>query len=329
MPVVVKRQQAAPNGPPPKPTGKPGSILSRAIPVGNMRDSWIKMLLYGGNGIGKTTLACQFPKPLLLLSYERCPSGGARSVRKMDGVTWLRVGTPAGVDPDDPQLVLKAEDVIGDTERLAAEMHESNPFKTVVFDHVTVFQDWVLEHVCGHAVIQQGKGKVTTDQYVQRAETTKTLLRPWVDLPGHTVFIGKEKDHNPPRDEKVSPNTGKVQPDLRPRFLRGMQQESFVSVDLGGGTTGWLQDACEFACRLYMDKEVEVTEQEVTIMGKKSKHRSERETGKFVRALRTGYHPNYFARFRADVMGSVPDVIESPTWGKIKAAVDGQPINEK
>lgn len=329
MPVTVKRQQA--NGPPAAAPirGKPGSVLSRAIPVGDIRDSWIKMLLYGGNGIGKTTLACQFPKPLLLLSYERCPSGGARSVRRMPGVTWLRVGLPDGVDPNDPTVEIKAADVIADTERLAAELRVSNPFKTVVFDHVTVFQDWVLESVTGAYVVQQGKGKVTTDQYVQRAELTKGMLRPWVDLPCDTVFIGKEKDHNPPKEEKVSATTGKVQPDLRPRWLRGMQQESFVTVELGGGTTGWLQDAVDYGCRLYMDREVKVTESKSTIQGKEVVHRDVAETGNFVRALRVKYHPNYFSRFRADNPDELPDAIEAPTWAKIQAAIEGRAIPEK
>lgn len=277
---------------------------------------------------GKTSLAAQFPGPLLLLSYERCPSGGARSIRKRNpDVTWLRVGTPEGMNPDDPNLVLNADDVIGDTDRIAEELKEHCPFKTVVFDHVTVFQDWVLEKLLGRPLPQQlNFGAVSGDNYRDRAEITKTKLKPFADLPCHTVFIGKEKDHNPPREDKVNPNTGKVSPDMRPKFLRGMQQESFVSVDVGGATAGWLQDLCEYACRLYMAKEIEVSVTEQTILGKKQTFRTETETGKFVRSLRVAYHPNYFSRFRSDDPDALPEAIDNPTWAKLKAVIDGQPL---
>lgn len=330
MPVRVVRQQA--NGPPPAaaPKGKVGSVLSKGIPVGDLKSLYVKMLLYGGNGIGKTTLSCTFPKPLLLIALEQNDTGGALSVRKVAGVTHLRPG--ARLLPDgtpDPDYVPTNEEVLNDVERLGAELKQSNPFKTVVFDHVTVFQSAVLGRVMGEPTPEQlGKGKVSIDQWTQRAEMVKTLLRPFLDLRCNTVFIGKERDHNPPKDEKVT-SSGKLMPDLRPKFLRGMQAESFVSVDLGGGAAGWLQDACDYACRLYMDEEMRTVENRSTIQGKETVHREVVKTGRYVRALRLAYHPNYFSRFRADTPEALPDAIEDPSWEKIRAVIEGRPVPAK
>lgn len=300
----------------------PGSVLSKAIPASEIRDTWVKLLLYGPSGTGKTRLSGTFEKPLLFLALERTPSGGALTVRGMPGITVLRPGTRS----PDPDREARFEDPIDgalfveEMDRLAAELKAHNPFRTVVIDHVSVFQDYVLEKIVGRRLPEQiGFGTVSGDHYRDRAEATKQMLRPWVDLPCHTVFIGKEKDHNPPKQESVNPRTGKVQPDMRPRFIRGLQQESCVMVDLGGGSADWLVNACDYVCRLYMDREVTRVETEIngeTVV-------DYQQTGRFVRALRVGYHPNYMARFRSDAT-DLPEAIINPTYEKIVAAIDGR-----
>lgn len=293
----------------------PGSVLSKAISAADIRDTFIKMLLFGPSGVGKTHLAATFEKPLLVLALEKTPSGGARTVRKFPGVTVLRPGADSFETP------IVAEAFVAEMDRLVGEMKEHNPFKTVVIDHVTVFQDYVLEKIVGRPLPEQvGFGSVSGDAYRDRAEAMKQMLRPWVDMQCHTVFVGKEKDHNPPKSEAVNPRTGKVQPDMRPRFIRGLQQESCVSVNVGGGTADWLMDACEYACRLYMDREVKEFRTEIngeTVV-------DHQETGCFVRALRVGYHPNFYARFRSDSPETLPEAIVSPTFDKIMAAIEGR-----
>lgn len=299
----------------------PGSVLSEAISAADIRDTFIKMLLYGPSGVGKTRLAGTFEKPLLFLALERTPSGGALTVRKVPGITALRPGT-VSPDPDRPARFedpIDGAQFVEKTDRLAQELKAHNPFKTVVIDHVSVFQDYILEKIVGRRLPEQiGFGTVSGDHYRDRAEATKQMLRPWVDLQCHTVFIGKEKDHNPPKQESVNPRTGKVQPDMRPRFIRGLQAESCVMVDLGGGSADWLVNACDYVCRLYMDREVkrfETTLNDEVVV-------DYQPTGNFVRALRIGYHPNYMARFRSDST-DLPEAIVEPTYAKILAAIEG------
>lgn len=313
---VVSRQSPKSNG---RVSASPGSVLSDAIEIGELQDSWIKMLIYGQNGTGKTTLACDFEKPLLLLSFEPNETGGARSVRKVPGVTFLKLR------PTRDKNGVVTERVTEKAYRLADELKVKNPFRTVVFDHVTAFQDVVLQEILNVENLpeQLNFGSISSDDYRMRAERTKEGLRPWVDLPCHTVFIAKEKDHNPPKEEKINPRTGKVQPDMKARFLRGLQMESFVTADLGGGTAGWIMDACDYLCRLYFDREVVVKKNKV--QGQEVV--TTEETGRFVRALRTTYHPNFAARFRSDTPDNLPEAIADPTYAKILAAIEGRKVS--
>ncbi len=296
----------------------PGSVLSEAIDIADLADSWIKMLIYGQNGVGKTYLACDFEKPLLLLSFEPNETGGARSVRKKEGVTFLKMS------PTRNKAGEVIETVSAKAFRMAAELKVKNPFKTVVFDHVTAYQDVILQEILKVDTLpeQLNFGAISSDDYRMRAERTKEGLRPWVDLPCHTIFLGKEKDHNPPKEEKISPRTGKAQPDMRPKFLRGMQAESFVTVDLGGGTASWIMDACDYLCRLYFDREV--IRKKDTVQGEVIETIT--ETGEFIRALRTTYHPNFASRFRTDSPEVLLEAIPNPTYKKVLAAIEGRKL---
>lgn len=289
------------------PQAPAGSILSRAIDVKQLKSPWIKILIYGQNRTGKTYLACTFPKPLLLVSFEPNDTGGAVTVKKFDDVQFLKLNSSK------------------ESYQLIGELVDSNPFQTIVIDSVTSFQAVVLQEVTGLVALpeQMSFGAITGDQYRERAEKTKEGLAPFVKLKCHTVFLAKEKDHNPPQEKKISEKTGKVQPDMRPRFLRGMQQESFIAADLGGGTVGWLNDACDYICRLYFDKEVEAT-QLPTVGGQTITHYA--ETGKHVRCLRTLYHPNFAAGMRTEFNENVPECIENPDFVKLQKVIKGEPL---
>lgn len=292
--VTVTKQNPTDNG---KPRTKlVGRLLDQAIDVADIEDIYIKMLLYGGNRVGKTTLAAQFTKPLLHVAFEMAPTGGARSIKKVPGIKYLRLdSTEAGM-------------------QLAKELKNDDNFQTVVIDSVTSYQDIVLKEILNLPEVptQLNWGAVTRDEYRVRSERTREGLRPFADLAKHTVFIGKERDHNPPDKEK-------------PEILRGMQSGSFFAVDLGGATVGWLQDCCDFICRMYME---EVTEERmvksIAIKGQESKERKELiGTGKFARFLRLNWHDNYAAGFRCDTPTNIPDVLRDPTFAKLETLIRG------
>lgn len=269
------------------------SVLSEAMSVQDASFNYIKLLLYGQNRTGKTTLACQFYKPLLLISFEPAKSGGARSVMKVPGVDFIQLDS-----------TLKAR-------QLAAELANDKKYKTHVIDSVTSLQDVVLKEILGldEVLAINEWGKASIHQYRERSEVTREILRAFLWLDCHTVCCAKEKDHNPPKEEES--NTGLI-------------LESFIAADLGTATMNWLCDSCDYIGRLYLEKEVLVEKKTIKIGGKESVLEERRETGRIVRRLRTLQHPNYSAGFRTERPENVPEYIEDPTAEKILKLIEGR-----
>lgn len=301
MPTVTKQTTK-----PPTPNSRSnGSVLARAVPVSEIADDWIKIAVYGKNRTGKTTLACQFPKPLLLIACDPNQTGGAKSVKKVPGVEYIKMES------------------VKDLASLAVELRDPNArtpkgtragdIKTHVLDTATSIQDMVLQDLLDLPAIpeQLDWGTATRDQYRARSEKTRELLRLFLNLQANTVVLAQEKDHNPPDRDK-------------PEILRGSQAESFFASDLGGATVGWLHDACDYICRLYLDKETkEVKRQTKLPNGKVNERVDVVETGKIVRRLRTLYHPNFAAGFRTERPQDIPEYLEDPTFEKINRLIRG------
>lgn len=283
MPLATKQSPTPKRAP-----AKAGSVLSEAIPIEDVNDEFLQMVVYGGNRVGKTTLACTFPKPLLLVAMEPNRTGGAMSVRKVPGVTYLR---------------LSEKDKIV---RLAVELKSDNHFKTIVLDSATSLQDIVLKEILDLPALPEilAWGTVSMEQYRHRSEQTREVLRPFLNLQKHVVILGKEKDHN--RDKE------------RPAILDGFQQESFIATDLGGATAGWLHDACDYVCRLSIEK---VLVEKVLKLNTKDSVKQMVDTGKTIRKLRTTLHPNFAAGFRAASREKIPEFIDEPTFEKIYAVI--------
>lgn len=303
MPKIAKQLPPKVAAPVARPA-RAGSILSRAIPVSQIADDFVKMTIYGKNRVGKTTLACCFPKPLLLVSFEPAKTGGAKSVKKVQGVTYLPIKS--------------SQDAFALVEELTNDI---SGYKTVVLDTVTSYQDLILQEVIGRQTPEQlNWGEISRDQYRDRSSKTKEALRPWLNLDCHTVLLGQEKDHNP-QDKDV------------PKIIRSLSQESFFASDLGAAAVAWLHDACDYIGQLYLDKEVVVsTRERPKAGGGKETVEEYQETGRQVRRLRTMLHTNYAAGFRSENPDAVPEYIEGTTpqdmYDKIMKVIRGIRIAE-
>lgn len=318
--VEVNRQVSAR----PPVNNSPATILRRAAPLSSIKPAPLKILIYGGNRTGKTTLACQFKKPLLVVSFEPSLSGGIDSVRRMPGISLVRV-LPDGHHQfksrtkDDP--IISADECV----TLANDLRRSSEFATVVFDGVTSCQDLVGANLMDLPEVpdQKGWGLTQDRYYIERSEKLRAVVRPYIDMPLDTIFLAKEKDHNPPTEEKVT-KKGNIAPDMRPRFLRGVNDKSFVAPEAGGGPVGWLMDACECVCRLYLGQKFITKKVKV---GSLEKEITEEVIGQYTRYLRTCYHPNYAGGVRSpwafDHPEMVPDEIVDPTPEKIIRVIRG------
>lgn len=318
MPVVSKTV-------PPKPKSAPlqpmGDILDSGVDVGQLEDLYVRLALYGRNGIGKTTLACQGKKPLALIAIDPAPTGGARSVMSMDGITVYRVAGRPLTDPKtkQPEKLWGSQKALAIAESLHARFAKGTcPFKTVVIDGITAWNAIILQEILGvnpndmPAILQFGS--IGQDQYRERAERIIRYNRPFLDLPCDVTIIAQERDHNPPKDENNRVIGSKL---LRDADSLGayMQSGSFFSLDVGDTPARWFQDNCDFVGQMYQDMEYKehttppMKGPDGTLMPAQT---SMIPTGRRVRRLRTMYHPNYAARVRGDYR-VVPEYIQAET----------------
>lgn len=279
-------------------------MLERAIAVASMPIAPISILMYGKNRTGKTTVACQAEKPLLVVSFEPADSAGIESVRKIPGVYVVRIA-----EPDAKNWNRSTEEAV----MLASELAQGSAhnYKSVVVDSTSSMQDRILQELMQLPAVpdQQSWGTVQGDLYIRRSEKLRELIRPFLNLKIPTkIFLSKEKDHNPPVKEEYT-KSGKLMPDMRPKFLRGLQTESFIGPDIGGATVGWLQDACDCVTRLFIEEEQ--VKKKYILNGKAREEW--RTTGKYAHYLRLKYHPNFAAGIRSCNPENVPEVMTMPT----------------
>ena len=285
------------------------SVLASAAPVSTLREQHAKLCLYGRNRAGKTTMACKFKKPLLLISAEPDECGGATSVADVDGVFIIRITPPNKKQAGD--RVHGSAKVVSIANELAAK----NPFATVVLDTVTSLQDIVLVELMGLPKVPEmmSWGFVPDGMYQQRAEKLRETIRPLLNLTNcNVVVLAQEKDHNAQEDRGG-----------RAKILHTMQQGSFLAPALGATNAQWLQDACGYVVQIYEDEVM----QEVSVPmsnpdGTPAPPSVQTVgTGRRQRHLRLLYHPNFAAGGRWTYRSDMPEFVTAPDPDGLYAAM--------
>lgn len=312
MPPSIRRQ--AP--PAPASAAPPGSMLADAMPVAAIVEQFVRICVYGRNRAGKTSLAARFAKPLLLISSEPDPCGGASSVSNIDGVHLQRVSDKllgknaagAWVDATDRTCVWR-DRLKGSAKvvALANELAGEHPFKTVVLDTVTSLQDVILCELMNLPKVPEmmSWGMVPDGMYQARAEKLRETVRPLLDLRNcNVIILAQEKDHNA-QEERGG----------KRKLLHTMQQGSFMAPALGSTNAQWLQDNCGYIVQIYED---EITQQvAVPTMNPDGTPGppsiTEVGTGRRSRHLRLLYHPNFAAGGRWQWERNVPEFVRAPS----------------
>jgi len=212
MPIVKKQTNH-------KTTKKHGSsVVDRIGPV-SLANSDMKINIYGRSGTGKTTLACTFPKPLLLIGAE----DGTRSVHNVNGVDFVPITTS------------------GELTELTEYVIQSDKYKTVVLDTASSLQDMILKEIMGidELPAQKSWGMASRDQYGQCSLQTKERLRALLNLKDcNVVILAQEREFNTESDGSLlMPYTGSA---------------------LTPSVTGWLNPACDYICQTFIRQRTEL-----------------------------------------------------------------------
>lgn len=212
MPVVKKQSRRVAK------QSRGNGVLGRIAPV-SLDDRGIKMNVYGRSGTGKTTFACTFPKPLLLIGTE----DGTRSVHNLgkQGVDFVR---------------LNQSDELAE---LVAHVRDGDYYQTVVLDTATMLQDMVLAEILGlkELLVQKSWGVAKQQDWGQCGLQMKEHLRRLLDLPVNVVILAQEREFNNDTDSEVI--------------------EPFVASALTPSVVGFLNPACDYICQMYRRNKTE------------------------------------------------------------------------
>lgn len=187
------------------------SVTDKIKPVAEMAGT-VSALFYGKAGTGKTTVACSFPGPILLMDLQE---KGTDSVVDVKGVDVIQVQ-----DWDE-------------VESIYWFLHKGDhKYKTVVLDVVTVLQDYAVDK----AMEEDNKvGQVVSKrQWGQASGKLKTWItnyRDLIDQGINVVFLAHDRAH-----EGEDGEDGELTPSVGPRMMPSVASTLNAAVKLIGNT---------------------------------------------------------------------------------------------
>ena len=190
-------------------------IAKKIKPVGKIQKP-MRVALYGRAGSGKTTLACSFPKPLLLdVNGEE----GTDSVSDVKGLQVLPVQTWE----DFEQLYWFLEN--GD-----------HDFETVIVDTVTNLQELAIREVASANKKKDadgGWGTMSKQMWGEVSSMLKTWITNFRNLPDlNVVFLAQERLFN--AGDESENDDGQIAPEVGPRMMPSVGSTLNAAVDLVG-----------------------------------------------------------------------------------------------
>ncbi len=260
------------------------SILKKIKPVSDF-DPEFKVVLYGKAGKGKTTLACSFPKPILLLDIKE---RGTDSVRDIKGLKVLR--------PESWEDVEMAYWLLKDGD---------HKFKTFIWDTASNLQRLLIEKVTQEHNIDGEPGwwgTMTKRDWGRVSAPLNHAIDDWRNLPMNGVFIAHDRifagiEGDDEEDEDV------IEPSVGPNLIPSVVTTLNAAVGIIGNT--FIREKTR---HISIGK------------GKKKKKKTKKE---IQYCLRIGPHAYYTTKMRNPKSIEVPQVIVDPTYQKIKDLMTG------
>jgi hypothetical protein len=257
-----------------------------------METDYLRIMMYGQSGSGKTTFWTTFPKPILAVIV----SGGKKPGELKSVPIEYRKEIDAVVLHDSSEF-----------KTLIDSVKENHNYNTIVLDHVSGLQDLVLKEVLGldEIPVQKSWGLATREQYGQCTMQCKEYLRALLSLETHSVIIGQERENELPEGMEGSGMDG-----LHPT----------VGVALSPSLAGWLNPACDYILRMYRRNKTKLVT--TKIKGKEVKVRKKMPGVDYCAYCEP--HEVFTTKFRVPKGFKLPDVIVDPSYDKIVSVLKGE-----
>lgn len=265
---------------------KKTSVLSKVVPAKDTIDrSYLKMVIYGEAGSGKTSFWTTFPGRKLVLIFSGGKQSGellSLSDKELEDVDVLRV------DP---------EDLAGLYQEL-----ETSEYETVVLDHITGLQDFLIMKVgdLEEMPVQYSWGIITQEQWGMVANQLKTHLRGLFSFPKNVVIVGQQKVFETDSENDLG--------------------EAYVSAAVIPSVATWLHPAADYICQTT--KQPKMVEKTKTINGKKKKVLVE-VPDEVEYCLRIAPSSTFITKFRKPKEVILPKLIVNPSYDSILSYVKG------
>lgn len=184
----------------PAPVLTPDTIAGLRI-VSPEAYEWIKLLVYGEPGVGKTRFAGSAVlvpemQPVLVLDFE----GGTLSLQDMSDINIVRLTSWEKVD------------------RLYGSLYDKNPYKTIVVDSLSELQKFSMSEIMRQVVQKDSERDpdiASLREWGKSSEQVRRFVRAFRDLQCNVIFTALNSED---RDERT--NTIKSRPGL-PGKLKG------------------------------------------------------------------------------------------------------------
>lgn len=279
MPVVNKEKKA-----PTKKTSQSGATPSMFKPV--QVDEFIKIMLYGRAGTGKTTFWSTFPGKIgCCLASSR--NGELKSL------------------PKDVRKRVEVANINSaqDLHNVVTYQEETGAFDLIVLDHITAYQDVVLARILGldKVIEQKSWGLATQNQYGQCILQCKESIGRLLDLKCSVAIIAQERDFGSPDLDNLTTVLPSVGASVSPSLAV------------------WLNYSVDYVTRTYIRKE----KKKVRTQQGKLDMEEEVETGKVEYCLYTYPDDVFTTKFRVPKGVNNPGVITDPTWEKVLKLIQG------
>lgn len=151
-----------------------------------VQDGGVKVLVYGGAGMGKTVLSATLPSPILLSAES-----GALSLKKANLERLYGVGNPS-ICYNVPMIIITNVQDMTDAYEWCANSHEAKQFQSISLDSISE----IAEVVLNNAKKQVKDPRQAYGELIEKMETTVRLFR---DLPGRNVYMSAKME--PTKDE--------------------------------------------------------------------------------------------------------------------------------